>query len=170
MKNSVLFSLTFMVIETLATLRPGPKDPFLVIPQLQCKGRQRIVPDPKYCDRVLLCGEGPEKPSIVQYCKFEKLSQQKKLEFLFLLYFLLTQVPTKWFSYPVEAASPSTEELLTANPNFWKHPTKSITCAKGWLPAKIVRTFSKLHRCISKSYRKVCTPYVQKRSFPGKVF
>ena len=69
MKKSCLFGLIFLVFETLASLRPGPKDPFLVIPQLRCKGRQRIIPDPKYCDRVLICGDSPSIPAIVQYCK-----------------------------------------------------------------------------------------------------
>ena len=55
-----------MVLGSLASLRPGVTDPFLHS-QWKCKPGRKIVQDPKYCDRIMLCGESPEK-SVVQYC------------------------------------------------------------------------------------------------------
>ena len=64
MKKLIL--LPFMVLGSLASLRPGVTDPFLHS-QWKCRPGRKIVQDPKYCDRIMLCGESPEK-SVVQYC------------------------------------------------------------------------------------------------------
>ena len=64
-----LIFLTLLTIpEILGQYLRDGKDPFLIGWDCKtAKGQKRVVEDPQFCDRVLLCGNSAEK-AIVQYC------------------------------------------------------------------------------------------------------
>ena len=73
MNKLLLVFLTFSVPEIFGLYLRDGKDPFLT--GLNCKtgrmgrsrgAKRRLVEDPKFCDRVLLCGD--QETAIVQYC------------------------------------------------------------------------------------------------------